>query len=141
LFEKRGRLLRVLLCFYDTGRIRRVSDEDQTEGNSSFAHTGQHQLGPLVPLPFLKIAIKIVAQRRHQKHIYKGWRDGSEVKSTMYSSRGPEFNSQQPHGSLQPSTMKSGVLFGCACIHACRKLYTKPPQPVTQTLTGSHHPP
>jgi hypothetical protein len=26
-----------------------------------------------------------------------GWRDGSAVKSTGWSSRGPEFNSQQPH--------------------------------------------
>jgi hypothetical protein len=26
------------------------------------------------------------------------WRDGPEVKSTGCSSRGPEFNSQQPHG-------------------------------------------
>jgi hypothetical protein len=26
-----------------------------------------------------------------------GWRDGSEVKSTDSSSRGPEFNFQQPH--------------------------------------------
>jgi hypothetical protein len=33
-----------------------------------------------------------------------GWRDGSAVKSTD-SSRGPEFNSQQPHGASQPSVM------------------------------------
>ena len=32
-----------------------------------------------------------------------GWRDGSAVKSTDCSSRGPEFNSQQPHGGSQPS--------------------------------------
>jgi hypothetical protein len=30
-----------------------------------------------------------------------GWRDGSVVKSTDRSSRDPEFNSQQPHGSSQ----------------------------------------
>jgi hypothetical protein len=29
------------------------------------------------------------------------WRDGSAVKSTDCSSRGPEFNSQQPHGGSQ----------------------------------------
>ena len=29
--------------------------------------------------------------------------DGSVVKSTDCSSRGPEFNSQQPHGGSQPS--------------------------------------
>ncbi|CAH7196618.1 Gm16181 [Phodopus roborovskii] len=40
-----------------------------------------------------------------------GWRDGSEVKSTDCSSRGPEFNSQQPHGGSQPSVMRSGALF------------------------------
>ena len=35
-----------------------------------------------------------------------GWRDGSVVKSTDCSSRGPEFNSQQPHGGwdLMPSS-------------------------------------
>jgi hypothetical protein len=42
-----------------------------------------------------------------------GWRDGSVVKSTDCSSRGPEFNSQQPHGDSQPSVMGSGVLFWC----------------------------
>jgi hypothetical protein len=40
-----------------------------------------------------------------------GWRDGSVVKSTDCSSRGPEFNSQQPHGGSQPSVMGSGALF------------------------------
>jgi hypothetical protein len=29
-----------------------------------------------------------------------GWRDGSVVKSTGCSFKGPEFNSQQPHGGL-----------------------------------------
>jgi hypothetical protein len=32
---------------------------------------------------------------------------GSAVKSTDCSSRGPEFNSQQPHGGSQPSIMES----------------------------------
>jgi len=39
------------------------------------------------------------------------WRDGSEVKSTGYSSRGPEFKSQQLHGGSQPSVMRSNALF------------------------------
>jgi hypothetical protein len=34
-----------------------------------------------------------------------GWRDGSVVKSTDCSFRGPEFNSQQPHDGLQQSVM------------------------------------
>jgi hypothetical protein len=44
---------------------------------------------------------------------YKGWRDGSVVKSTDCSSRGPEFKSQQPHGGSQPSVMGSDALFWC----------------------------
>ena len=43
----------------------------------------------------------------------EGWRDVSAVKSTDCSSRGPEFNSQQPHGGLQPSVMGSDALFLC----------------------------
>ena len=40
-----------------------------------------------------------------------GWRDGSAVKSIACSSKGPEFNSQQPHGGPQPSVLRSGALF------------------------------
>jgi len=54
----------------------------------------------------------------------QGWRDGSEVKSTVCSSRGHEFNSQQPHGGSQPSIMKSGALFWPTCVHAGGILYT-----------------
>jgi hypothetical protein len=43
----------------------------------------------------------------------KGWRGGSVVKSNDRSSRGPEFNSQQPHGGSQPSVMGSDTLFWC----------------------------
>jgi hypothetical protein len=42
-----------------------------------------------------------------------GWRDGSAVQSTTCSSRGPEFESQQPHGGSKPSVMGSGTLFWC----------------------------
>jgi len=53
-----------------------------------------------------------------QKSILKinsggGWRDGSAVKSTVCSFRGPEFKSQQPHGGSQPSVMRSDALFWC----------------------------
>jgi hypothetical protein len=34
------------------------------------------------------------------------------VKSTDCFSRGPEFNSQQPHGGSQPSVMGSDALSG-----------------------------
>jgi hypothetical protein len=40
-----------------------------------------------------------------------GWRGGSEVKSTDFSSRGSRFESQHPHGGSQPSeTPVSGDL-------------------------------
>jgi hypothetical protein len=42
-----------------------------------------------------------------------GWRDGTGVKSTDCSSRGPGFNSQQPHGGSQASVMGSDALFWC----------------------------
>jgi hypothetical protein len=40
-----------------------------------------------------------------------GWRDGSAVKNTDCSSRGPEFKYQQPHGGSQSSVMGSDALF------------------------------
>jgi hypothetical protein len=43
----------------------------------------------------------------------ESWRDGSVVKSTDCSSRGPEFKSRQPHGGSQPSVMGSDALFWC----------------------------
>jgi hypothetical protein len=44
-------------------------------------------------------------------HTWRGWRDGSVLKSTDCSSEGPEFKSQQTHGGSQPSAMRSGALF------------------------------
>jgi hypothetical protein len=41
------------------------------------------------------------------------WRDGSVVNSTDFSSRGPKFNSQQPHGGSQPSVMRLDALLWC----------------------------
>jgi hypothetical protein len=41
-----------------------------------------------------------------------GRRDGSAVRSIACTSRGPEFNSQQPHGGSQPSIMGSDALSG-----------------------------
>jgi hypothetical protein len=42
-----------------------------------------------------------------------GWRDGSVARSTDCSSRGPEFNSQKPHGGSQPSATGSYAPFWC----------------------------
>jgi hypothetical protein len=47
------------------------------------------------------------------KLLIEGWRDDSTVKSTDCSSRGPEFNSQKPHGGSQPSVIGSDALFWC----------------------------
>jgi len=52
-----------------------------------------------------------VGEQDIQKKEEWGWRDGSAVKSTDCSSRGPEFKSQQPHGGSQPSVMRSDALF------------------------------
>jgi hypothetical protein len=53
-----------------------------------------------------------------------GWRDGSVVKNTGCSSRGPEFKSQQPHGGSQSSVMGSDALFWCALINKLKKKKT-----------------
>jgi len=50
-----------------------------------------------------------------------GWREGSVVKNTDCSSRGPEFNSQQLHGGSQPSVMGSDALFETVCSHKINK--------------------
>jgi hypothetical protein len=48
------------------------------------------------------------------KNILKGWRDnGLAVKSVDSSSRGLEFNFQQPLGGSQLSVMGSDALFWC----------------------------
>jgi hypothetical protein len=50
-------------------------------------------------------------RRKEQKKEREGLENGSAVKSTDCSSRGPEFKSQQPHGGSQPSVMRSDALF------------------------------
>lgn len=41
----------------------------------------------------------------------QSWRDGLVVKNTECSSRGPNFNSQQPHGDSKPYAMGSDAFF------------------------------
>lgn len=41
------------------------------------------------------------------------WRDGSAAKNTDYSSRDPEFKSQQPYGGSQQSVMGFDAFFWC----------------------------
>jgi hypothetical protein len=56
------------------------------------------------------------------KPAHEGRRDGSVVKSMVCSSRGPEFNCQQPHVVSQPSVMGSDTFSCYAGIHADRSL-------------------
>ena len=44
---------------------------------------------------------------------YLGAGEMAQLKSTDCSFRDPEFNSQKPHGSSQPSVMGSNALFWC----------------------------
>jgi hypothetical protein len=58
--------------------------------------------------------LKKAKQTLSRKTKKGGWRDDSEVKSTDCSSRGPKFNSQQPHGNhmgSQASVMGVDGLF------------------------------
>jgi hypothetical protein len=76
---------------------------------------------PSTPQPKTFVSLGVVcelgklemASAHKLKRIKEGWRDASEVKSTYRCSRGPEFNSQQPHGSSQPSVMRSDAFFWC----------------------------
>jgi hypothetical protein len=47
----------------------------------------------------------------NKKLLGEGWRNGSAVKSTDCSSKGPEFKSQQPHDGSQPSVKRSDTSF------------------------------
>ena len=42
-------------------------------------------------------------QEPSKEWVDKGWRDGSAVRALDCFSKGPEFNSQQPHDGTQPS--------------------------------------
>jgi hypothetical protein len=46
------------------------------------------------------MCIRDIGLELFRSHSFGGWRDGSVVKITDCSSRGPEFNSQQLHGGF-----------------------------------------
>ncbi|XP_063127090.1 endoplasmic reticulum resident protein 29 isoform X1 [Rattus norvegicus] len=68
-------------------------------------------LPPLLQPPFASGNLDCVTHSKESMSL--GWRDGSAIKRTDCSSRGPEFKSQQPHGGSQPSVMRSDALFCC----------------------------
>jgi hypothetical protein len=85
--------------------VHRGRSEDNLWGLVlSFYHVG-------VPGTELRSSIRLGARAIFTKKL--SWRDGSAVKSTDCSSRGPEFNSQQPYGSSQPFVIRSDALFWC----------------------------
>jgi hypothetical protein len=61
-------------------------------------------------------------ENNNKKLLHRLEQDSSIVKSTDCSSRGPEFNSQQPHSASQTSVMGSDVLFCHIGTHANRTL-------------------
>jgi hypothetical protein len=61
----------------------------------------------------IKALLRGGKNRSYLKFNWQGWRDGSAGKSTDCSFKGPEFKSQQPHGSSQSSVMGSDALFRC----------------------------
>jgi hypothetical protein len=63
---------------------------------------------PLEPAHGLNVGVQ---ERGGSRILLLGWRDGSAVKTTDCSSKGPEFKSQQPHGGSQPSVMRFDALF------------------------------
>jgi hypothetical protein len=73
-------------------------------------------------MPFCTCQIGKNEASQYQK-LVECWRDGSAVKSTDCSSEGPQFKSQQPHGGLQPSAMRSDAFFlgylKTAAVHLC----------------------
>ena len=68
------------------------------------------------------IIVSDITQTHEEK--CRAWRGDSEIKSTGWSSRSPEFNSQQPLGGSQPSVVRSGALFWRAGMHAGKTLNT-----------------
>jgi len=55
-------------------------------------------------------SLKLESQRGLKATMCHARRDGSAVKSTDHSSKGPEFKSQQSHGGSQPSIMRSDTI-------------------------------
>ena len=59
------------------------------------------------------------------KKTKESWRDGSVVKSTACSTKGLEFNPQQPRGGSQPSVLGADALYWPSSVHADRALMHK----------------
>ena len=101
------------------------------------------------PYLLLKLLTAVVVRTETKQELMlllrslKGsWRDGSAVKSIDCSSRGPEFNSQQPHGGSQPFVMGSDALFWCVSYNVLiykkkKKKFERDPPPQTRKAMGN----
>lgn len=73
--------------------------------------TGRHHLVlGLLPRHLSQVILRVFIFKRsgtmtikgsNDKHVLVGWREGSLIKSSICTSRGPRFNSQHSHGSSQ----------------------------------------
>ena len=61
----------------------------------------------------IKIPTTFFTEIKKNQTITQHWRVGLVVKSTGYTSKSPELNSQQPLGGSQPSAIWSDTLFLC----------------------------
>jgi hypothetical protein len=68
------------------------------------------------PSFFLKLISVIVLKDHNRAREMAHW-----LRTLDCFSRGPEFNSQQPHGGSQPSIMGSDAFFWCNSVLTCIK--------------------
>ena len=73
-----------------------------TKEHTWYALTGKWILAQKLGIPKIQFTDHMTLKKKKDQ---RGRRDGTVVKSTDCSSRGPDFNSQQTHGGSQPSVM------------------------------------
>jgi hypothetical protein len=91
-------------------QMEKQKEDRQTDRQTDRRKKGEDNYNILLYTPHRVFILKTLTVK---KYTILGWRDGSVVKSTDCSCKGPEFNSQQPHGGSQPSVMGSDALFWC----------------------------
>jgi hypothetical protein len=99
-----------LHCIAADTKARLLSLHQPMPGTHIFLAPALYLVIKIILLP--TNLLQLLPLKQNLTH-FLGWRDSSEIKSTGCSSRGPEFNSQQPHGGPQPSVMGSDALFWC----------------------------
>jgi hypothetical protein len=85
------------------------------------AHSNTTQQSRVRSKPHVQQANWWANKSSHSKQKQQGWRDGSVIKSTNYSSRRSGFNSQHPHGSSHLSVPPVPEDPTSSHRHACRQ--------------------